>query len=430
MPKIVLHVDMNSYFASVEQQANPFLRGKPVGVCAYLSKNGCIIAASIEAKKIGIKTGTLVYEARKICPSIILVENNPDKYRSTSEKIFSIFQDYSDRVEVYSIDEAFIDLDGFRYDFKKAEKLAIEIKQRIKEEVGEWLKCSIGISQTRFLAKLAGELKKPDGLTILSASASSSTKASDDKKATADKPEEILFLDEVLKNLKLTDICGINHRLEARLNFLGIYTPLELKKYPVGNLMSKLGKYGYYLWSQLHGIEIEKVRTQAETLPKSIGHSYCLPKKTKDLVFLRKVLMKLCEKTGRRLRAENLEASGVMAAIGYLRSGGMHMSRKLPETIFASQQIFYHADKILFSRPLLAPVSFLAVSVSSLKSASNQASFFSQKKEKLKSQSAALDKINNKYGEYTMVPGLMWECNDYAKDRIGFRKSVSLKEKE
>jgi nucleotidyltransferase/DNA polymerase involved in DNA repair len=111
--KIIMHIDMNSYFASVEQQANPFLRGRPVGVCAYLSPGGCIIASSMEAKAKGVKTGFRVRDAKQLCPDIFLVENEPAKYRSTTEKIFNILDDYSDKIEHYSIDEAFLDLTGW-----------------------------------------------------------------------------------------------------------------------------------------------------------------------------------------------------------------------------------------------------------------------------------------------------------------------------
>ncbi len=162
-----MHLDMNSYFATVEQQANPLLRGKPVGVCAYLSPKGCIIAASQEAKKFGVRTGMRVSEAKKICPQIILLENDPDKYRFISRQIFSVLKKISDDVEVYSIDEAFIDLTGLAKDFNVAQAIAKKIKQTIRDEIGSYLTCSIGISHTRWLAKFASEENKPDGLTII-----------------------------------------------------------------------------------------------------------------------------------------------------------------------------------------------------------------------------------------------------------------------
>src|SRR3989338_4678559 len=192
----IIHQDMNSYFASVEQQANPFLRNKVLGVCAYLGENGCIIAPSIEAKAVGIKTGMRVKDARKIYKNIFLVENDPNKYRTTTKHIFSILADYTDKVEPYSIDEAFMDLSGFVTTYEAAEILVREIKDRIRNEVGEWLRCSVGISYTRFLAKLASKYKKPDGLTVL-------------------KPNQ---LDDFYAKITLLDIWGINYRIERRLN--------------------------------------------------------------------------------------------------------------------------------------------------------------------------------------------------------------------
>jgi DNA polymerase-4 len=156
---------MNSYFASCEQQANPFLRGKPVGVCSYLSKNGCIIASSMEAKKFGVKTGCRVLDAKILCPEIVLLENEPAKYRSITEKIFPILSEYTDTLEPYSIDEAFLDLTGWVADLAEAKKKGEEIQRRIKKEVGEWLKSSVGISHTRWLAKFASDIADKDSVS-------------------------------------------------------------------------------------------------------------------------------------------------------------------------------------------------------------------------------------------------------------------------
>src|SRR3989344_8462289 len=142
MPSIILHLDMNSYFASVEQQANPHLRGKPVGVCEHLG--GIIIAPSVEAKRLGIKLGTPVWEARKIYPQIVLLPTDPDKYRHVSTGFMKILCDYSDEVEQYSIDEAFVDITKYcSGNFDGALFLGLEIKQRLAREVGEWVSSSI-----------------------------------------------------------------------------------------------------------------------------------------------------------------------------------------------------------------------------------------------------------------------------------------------
>ena len=230
--KIILHIDMNSYFASVEQQANPFLRGKSVGVCAYLSPNGCIIASSMEAKEKGIKTGTKVRETKEIDPDIVLVENEPAKYRSTTEAIFKIFSEYTDTVEPYSIDEAFLNLSGWTESLEAAKRLGREIQHRIKDEVGERLNCSVGISWTKWLAKFASDIApKKSVLTI-------------------DNREK---LNETLAGRPLIDAWGINTRMEKRLNMLGIKNLMDLKNFSADKIRRALGRYGYYLWANVSG---------------------------------------------------------------------------------------------------------------------------------------------------------------------------------
>lgn len=403
MQRYILLIDMNSYFASVEQQANPALRGRPVGVCAYLSQNGCIIASSVEAKKLGIKTGTLVREAQKIYPDIVLVENEPEKYRSSTKKIFSILAEYSGNIEPYSIDEAFVDLTGHVKNMDEAIAIAKEIKQRIRNEVGEWLACSMGISYTRFLAKFAADVCGTDDLMII--------KEKD--------------LETVFYGRGLQEAWGINRKIEARLNRLGILTLDDLRKYPVANLLQVMGKYGYYLWAHLNGVELSGVRAEREPSEKSIGHSYCLPKKTRDLSFLSRVLMKLCEKTGRRLRERGKEATVLHVGWRYENFGGFHNSQKTSSRLFTSFSIFHTAFNVLNTAQLMDNISMLAISVSGLQPPSKQMSLFndSNKQNKI---SRAMDEINDQYGEHVVFFGSMFGTSDYARDRIGFRKTLSI----
>lgn len=399
MNHIIMHIDMNSYFASVEQQANPFLRGRSVGVCSYLSPGGCIIASSVEAKARGIKTGCRADMARVLDPDVVLLENEPAKYRSTTEKIFAILESYSGTIEPYSIDEAFIDLTGWVSDYVKAACLAREIQSRIKDEVGEWLNCSIGISWTKFLAKFAGDIAPKKGVL------------------TIDSNEK---LGEVLRDRPLCDAWGINVRTEARLNMLGIKDLLDLRNFREDKIRHSLGRYGQYLWSNVNGIEISQV-SDGSPAPKSIGHSYCLPKKTTDKKYLSQVLYKLCEKTGRRLRGNGLEALSMHIGWSYIRDGGYFRSFKTKEKLFTSEEIFRHANQVLEKTQLLMPVRMLAVSVGTLLPVTSQLSLFEDNLSK-KELSMAIDKINDKYGEYTVVRGQMFGTGDMARDRIGFRK--------
>lgn len=401
--KVILHIDMNSYFAAVEQQANPFLRGKSVGVCAYLSPGGCVIASSMEAKAKGIKTGCRVKDALKLDPKAVLVENEPAKYRSVTESIFSIFKEYTDKVEPYSIDEAFLDLTGFVKDIDSGVEAGRAIQARIKDEVGEWLDSSVGVSWTKFLAKFASDIAPKKSLLSI------------DNQAK---------LQETLTGRELTDAWGINTRMEYRLKLLGINDLLDLRNYSAQRLKLNFGRYGYYLWANVNGLEVSAVENGSRP-PQSIGHSYCVPKHGKDKEYLRTVMFKLCEKTGRRLRKKQLEARRIFLTLSYATGGGLSRYFKVPEPMFTTEEIYYHANRWLENSELTAPVRMLMVSVGSLRPVSPQMSLFEDNLS-IKDLSVAMDKLNDKYGEFTVVRGQMYDTGNLAKDRIGFRKSLEI----
>src|ERR687894_2240184 len=203
---LIMHVDLNSCFATIEQQANPLLRGKPIVVAAYNSPNGCVVAPSIEAKRYGIKTGMTVRDAKLLYPAVIVRTPDPAKYRAVHLQFRNIFKDYSPDVSPKSIDEAVIDFKDTSALYNRTlPDIGREIKRRFRKEIGEWMVCSIGISTNRFLAKLAASLEKPDGLDTI---------------------DHTNVLD-VYKRVSLLDLNGINTKNQARLNTAGIFTPLE-----------------------------------------------------------------------------------------------------------------------------------------------------------------------------------------------------------
>ncbi|WP_420149802.1 DNA polymerase Y family protein [Spirosoma sp.] len=203
----ILFVDMNSFFASCEQQENYWLRGRPIGVCVYTGRQGCVIAPSIEAKLRGVKTGMRLDEAMALCPDMVPVETHPNRYREYHVKIIEVLRSFSEDVVPKSIDEAVVDLTNYQLVYKDIKQTALAIKQAIRQKVGDWLRCSIGIAPNVFLAKLASDVQKPDGLTIIT-------------------PDTI---DEVLRSLRLTDLPGIGQRMAVRLEAGGIHSPLELR---------------------------------------------------------------------------------------------------------------------------------------------------------------------------------------------------------
>ncbi len=407
---LMVHVDMNSYFASVEQQANPFLRGKPVGVCAYLHERGCVIAASIEAKKLGMKVGMTVKEARAVVPEAVFVGNDPAKYRAVTSKMFAILHELSDTVEHYSIDEAFVDLTGWCRDEAEAAFLLSRVKRRIREEIGEWLGCSVGIAPTRFLAKFASDLKKPDGLVVVTNE----------------------NLDEYLARADLEDLCGIGPRMRRRMERVGIYTPLELKRYPIGNLMRAFGKAGYFWWCKLHAVECERL-TDGTELPKSIGHSYCVPQRVNRDGQVGAVLTKLTERAGRRLRALGLEAGVISVAVGTrdaYASGGTWL--RFPEPLADSFALVRAAIDLLRESWDGSVADFLAVTLLELRMPTGQLRLdatLAPRDPREAMVSASVDRIRDRYGDHVIQLGRMATLlGDEAPDRIGFRKTVGVLE--
>ncbi|HYK76081.1 MAG TPA: DNA polymerase IV [Daejeonella sp.] len=203
----VLFIDMNSYFARCEQQVNYWLRNRPVGVCVYTGQFGCIISPSVEAKKLGVKTGMRLNEAIKICPQLIPLESNPARYRDFHIKIINVLKKYSQDVVPKSIDEAIVNLENYKLIHPDLVKVAQAIKKDIYTQVGDWLSCSIGIAPNAFLAKLAADMQKPDGLTLITTQ----------------------NIDEKLAGLKLDDLPGIGANMSRRLERAGIKTPLEMR---------------------------------------------------------------------------------------------------------------------------------------------------------------------------------------------------------
>lgn len=393
---------MNSYFASVEQQANPFLRGKPVGVCATMGSSGCIVASSKEAKAKGIKTGCRVLDALCIDPKIVLLPYDSDKYRTVTKRIFAIFTRYTDRIEPYSIDEAFLDLTGYVPTFSKAAELGAKLQMIIRKEVGEWLNCSIGIAETRWLAKFAGDTAPKSSILVLERS----------------------MLPAYYRQFRLTDAWGINVRMERRLNALGIFTLNDLRTFPPEKILRVLGKPGYYLWADVNGIELGGLAEEEQ--PKSVGHSHVMTNRH-ERNLPRRVLMKLCEKTGRRLRHLGLEAHGISVWWSYMDGGGFHTARLMPRALFDTKDIFVPAAAWLKEPELNHEILSLSVSVFDVHPRSRQLSFFEdiEGRDRL---ICSLDTINDRYGEYAVFRGAMWATEKHAPDRVGFRKTVSVRE--
>jgi DNA polymerase IV len=306
-----------------------------------------------------------------------------------------IFTDYSPVVSPKSIDEAVIDFsDTYALYNRSLPDIGREIKRRFREEIGEWMQCSIGIGTNRFLAKLAASLQKPDGLT------------------TIDHTNVL----SVYERVSLLDLNGINTKNQARLNTAGIFTPLEFFQAPVDTLKKQVFQSiaGYYWYLRLRGHEIDQI----DFARKSFGNTYALGKQTNDPRELAKLLMKLCEKTGRRLRRAEYSASGVHVACVYTDFSSWHTGRKVEIPVYTTREIYLKALWLLNMSGYPKPVRNLAVSVYDLiPHHSEQLEMFSSKSHAV---AEAMDKINDKYGEFVITPALMMGMDDTIVDRIAF----------
>jgi DNA polymerase IV len=441
MQPIVMHLDMNSYFASVEQQDNPAFRGRPLGVCEHLG--GIIIAASIEAKRWGIKTGTPVWEARKLYPKIILSHTHPDRYRLFHKRLVRVVSDYTSYVERYSIDEVFLDItkqcnikelktkfqepDEFqapnfkskngslkkfyqkiRQDlsavdpYREAVRIAREIKLRMKREVGDYLTCSVGLAENKLLAKIGSDLKKPDGIVVIMQSRQNEEYQIEGLGAV------IFTKSELYSQLKLTDIPGIGRRQEKNLNALGVKTLLDLKNYPKSLLVARFGIVGQHLHTmgQLEGSWKPAVEQDEEI--KSIGHMYTLPVLYREREFFVPVLYKLCEMVARRLRRQDLMGNVLHFYLAGKDHEGLGQSKRLGYYLYDGREIFCEAVAMLESFAAAGPESFgggeyklIGVTVAGLRPYIRQLSLFGTE-EKHRRTMAALDEINSKYGDFTV----------------------------
>ena len=302
MDRTILHIDFDSFFASVEQQRNPLLRGKPVGVVATNGRT-CIIASSREAKVLGIKTGTRTYEAKRLCPSIVFTPADFVKYFEVSKKFLNICKDYSPFVEMFSIDELFIDTTKTLHLFGGVYNIIQTIKKRIRHEIGEYITASFGISYNKLLAKLASGIRKPDGIFEI----------------------KIGDVQNVYKKAELTDMCGIGERIETRLNTIGIYTLMQLSEAPLEALIEEFGNVeGHILKNIGLGVDSSSVISYTQVPEvKSVGRNYCLPKNEYDKRVVLQNLFELCEEVGIKLRRLNKKARTVGVSLrGNMNLGG------------------------------------------------------------------------------------------------------------
>ncbi|RYD57914.1 MAG: DNA polymerase IV [Sphingobacteriales bacterium] len=308
---VVMYVDMNSFFASCEQQDFPELRGKPIGVCTYDGPHAAVIAPSIEAKRFGVKTGMRMSDCRMLCPQIIPVTTRPHVYRQYHITIMEVLARYCPEVKAKSIDEAVMNLTAYKLVYHDFHELARKIKADLREKCGEVVTCSIGIAPNSFLAKLATEIQKPNGLIEIT-------------------PENV---DSYLGKMKLTDLPGIARSNERRLQMIGIKNPVDMR-HASQSLLRKAfgGVVGHYWHSRLNFKEVDlynpkqayRAMSAARTISRQQRESYQA---------LDSMLISLCTRLEQRLVKQRVFCREMSFYIGYLNQTSWNVNIRFPQPV-------------------------------------------------------------------------------------------------
>jgi DNA polymerase-4 len=410
-----LFVDMNSFFASVEQDARPELRGRPVGIVPMMADTTCCIAASYEAKAFGVKTGTIVSDAKRICPGITLVEARHELYVQYHHRIVEAVESCLPVTAVLSVDEMACRLMGRERPLLAAMKLGRQVKARILERVGPMMRSSVGLATNRYLAKVASDMEKPDGLVALT-------------------PD---ILPGALRQLALRDLPGIGSRMEKRLNAQGIHTMGDLLALDCDHSGQVWGSVlGERLWHWLHGEDFDM--DEIEHL-KSMSHQHVLAPEMRTPEKAWAVAHKLLHKAAMRLRASDLWASSIGLAIGF----AVPRSEKKPVSSFGAPTRGWKSEvrlsecqdnltliaalsRLWASRPTGAQYDrpyFIGVHLNGLvPGALHSLNLFdgSEREQHRARLLTAMDAINNKYGLSTLAPATMLTAFKAAPTRIAF----------
>lgn len=381
--RTIIHIDMDAFFASVEQKVDPSLQGQPVMVCGGLKSRTVVAAASYEAREYGVHAGMSLAVARVKCPDGIFIEGDPQKYIYTSIRLNDLYREFTHLVEEFSIDESFLDVADVADRYGGVVELARQLKAKVWERFG--LTCSVGIGPNKILAKTASKLEKPDGLTVL---------------AREDIPTRF-------QSLPVGKLYGVGEETAKKLEILGVRTIGQLAGIPVPALKKIFGVIGELLHDEANGIDESPVLTAEERPPpKSIGNEYTFQSDTRDDEVIHSVLLGLCSKVARRLRKGGHAGRTVTLKIRFADFKTISRGRTLEDYMNLDKEIFDLARDILAKVQKQKAIRLLGVSVSNLihTPPEKQRSLFDYSFwKKYKKVIESVDKARDKYGERAIV---------------------------
>jgi DNA polymerase-4 len=388
----IVHVDMDAFYASIELRDQPALAGRPVCVGGRADQRGVVAAASYEARRYGVRSAMATARAMELCPDMVLLPPDFEKYTQESRRIMAIFRRYTPLVEPLSLDEAFLDVEGSRRLFGSAEEIGRRIKTEILKETG--LVASIGVAPSKFLAKLASDLDKPDGFRVI-------------------RPEEVRT---ILDPLPVSKIFGVGPRTAKRLESLGVRTVGDLASQDRRSVMREFGASGAWIHDLAHGIDPRRVT--ARRIEKSHGMERTFPRDVQDREELRLLLLEFCEEISFDLRHRGLRGRTVTLKARYANYKTVTRSRTAEYPINHGKRIYALARELLERIPRGA-LRLLGVQVSNLEDVRQplQGRLFDEAEgsaagsagrepgeQRLERASAALDGLRQRFGRGTVVP--------------------------
>jgi DNA polymerase-4 len=383
--RAIIHVDMDAFYASVEVLDNPELRGKPV-VVGGTSDRSVVSAASYEAREFGVHSAMAIVQARKLCPGATFLPVRMNRYRDVSRVIMGIFQRFTPLVEPVSLDEAFLDVTGSTGLFGEGPVIAGEIKKLIKKETG--LTASAGVAASKLVAKIASDLQKPDGLTVVESGRER----------------------EFLAGLPMNKLWGAGRKTITSLALLNVESIGDLAALPPEILTRRFGKHGQHLHLAASGIDNRPVVPDREA--KSIGHEETFSEDLTDLTAIKRELLELATRVGERLRRHERLSQTITVKIKFHDFSACSRSLTLPEPTCDTMEIFQRACELLRKTEAgRRPVRLVGISVSNLSTPGNrfQQDLFGKTRQREKKQdlNRAIDRINQKFGGKTINPATL-----------------------
>ena len=375
--KIIVHVDMNAFFASIEQRDFSHLRNKPIAVTNGV-KGSCIITSSYEARAFGIKTGMKFIDAKRLCPKLIRRPSRPEQYIKVSEEIMKTLNDVSPDIEIFSVDEAFLDLTYCQKIYPSPMYVAQLIKKKIFSQFH--LPCSIGISNNKSTAKFAAKLHKPNGITIIN-------------------PCEA---ETVLSKYPVTELCGVSRGIQNFLNYHGVFACGDMKKIPISILGNRFGNIGRRIWLMAQGKDIDGLNLISNA-PKSIGHGKVTRPNTCDVDEIKKIFHYMSEKVARRMRLHRYESNLFFVGLK-TKKGWITDQFKTARYLNHGRDIFALCSKLISKVQFKCGVFQVQVTAMKPRPTNLQHDIFHHSESKRKILDSAVDKINQRYGELTIAP--------------------------